>query len=70
MREPFFAVLLPIDRIHDSGNSGGVLLDSKGQLIGINCAIVSTAGTSSGFAGVGFALPIDNVKGLVEQVKP
>ena len=48
-----------------AGNSGGVLLDSRGRLIGINTAIASPSGASN---GVGFAIPIDAVKGLVDQV--
>ncbi len=49
-----------------TGNSGGVLLDSRGRLIGINTAIASPSGASN---GVGFAIPIDAVKGLVDQVR-
>ncbi len=49
-----------------AGNSGGVLLDSRGRLIGINTAIASPSGASN---GVGFAIPIDAVKGLVDQVR-
>ena len=48
-----------------AGNSGGVLLDGRGRLIGINTAIASPSGASN---GVGFAIPIDAVKGLVDQV--
>ena len=43
----------------------GPLLDSGGRLIGINTAIYSNSGTSS---GVGFALPSDMVAGIVEQI--
>ena len=42
-----------------------MLLDSRGRLIGINTAIASPSGASN---GVGFAIPIDAVKGLVDQV--
>lgn len=42
-----------------AGNSGGPLLDSNGNLIGMNTAIYSPSGAS---AGVGFAIPIDSVK--------
>lgn len=50
-----------------TGNSGGVLLDSKGHLIGINTAIADPTGRGSS-SGVGFAIPIDTVRGLVEQI--
>jgi S1-C subfamily serine protease len=53
------------DAAINPGNSGGPLLDSNGRLVGINTAIASTSGSSS---GVGFALPVDSVKGIVEQV--
>jgi S1-C subfamily serine protease len=45
------------------GNSGGPLLDSRGQLIGVNTAIFSPSGAS---AGVGLAIPVNKVK----QVAP
>ena len=44
------------------GNSGGPLLDSEGRLIGVNTAILSPSGT---FAGIGFAIPIDEVNRVV-----
>ena len=47
------------------GNSGGPLLNSSGQLIGMNTAIYSKSGSS---AGVGFAVPVDTIKRLVPQL--
>jgi len=47
------------------GNSGGALVDSRGALIGINSAIMSRSGGSS---GVGFAIPIDMVKNVAENL--
>ncbi|EED86812.1 serine protease, partial [Thalassiosira pseudonana CCMP1335] len=41
------------------GNSGGPLLNLKGEVIGVNTMIISTSGSS---AGIGFAVPGDNVK--------
>mmetsp|Transcript_2631 Transcript_2631/g.5872 ORF Transcript_2631/g.5872 Transcript_2631/m.5872 type:complete len:469 (-) Transcript_2631:112-1518(-) len=52
------------DAAINPGNSGGPLLDSGGNLIGINTASLG-AGVS---AGVGFAIPIDTAKGVVEQL--
>ena len=49
------------------GNSGGVLLASDGRVVGINTAIADPTGKGSS-SGVGFALPIDAVKGLVAQI--
>ena len=47
------------------GNSGGPLLDSAGRLIGVNTAIYSPSGAS---AGIGFAIPVDIVNGVVPQL--
>jgi len=55
------------DAAINPGNSGGVLLDSRGRLVGINTAIADPTGTGSN-SGVGFAIPIDSAKGLVEQI--
>jgi S1-C subfamily serine protease len=44
-----------------------VLLDSKGRVVGINAAILDPSGKGAS-SGVGFAIPIDTVKGLVEQI--
>jgi len=46
------------------GNSGGPLLDGGGRLIGINSAILSPSGA---WAGVGFAIPVDEVKDVVSR---
>ncbi len=47
------------------GNSGGALVNLHGQLIGINTAIVSPAG---GNVGIGFAVPIDMARRVMEQL--
>jgi len=48
------------------GNSGGPLVDTQGKVVGINAAIYSQSG---GSIGIGFAIPINAVKGVVEQLK-
>ena len=47
------------------GNSGGALINMKGELVGINSAIVSPAG---GNVGIGFAVPINMAKRVMEQI--
>eukprot|EP00884_Botryococcus_braunii_P003646 jgi/Botrbrau1/13282/Bobra.27_2s0005.3 len=59
--------VIQTDAAINPGNSGGVLLDSRGRLIGINTAIADPTGKGTS-SGVGFAIPIDTVKGLVDQV--
>ncbi|XP_031474383.1 protease Do-like 8, chloroplastic isoform X1 [Nymphaea colorata] len=53
------------DAAINPGNSGGPLLDSKGNMIGINTAIFTQTGTS---AGVGFAIPSSTVLKVVPQL--
>jgi len=48
------------------GNSGGALVNSKGELIGINSAIVSRSG---GNQGIGFAVPTNIVQGVMRQLE-
>lgn len=55
--------LMQTDATINSGNSGGPLLNSKGQVIGINSA---KAGSGE---GMGFAIPINEAKPIVEQIK-
>ena len=47
------------------GNSGGALVDASGALVGINTAIASTGG---GSIGLGFAIPVDTVREITEQL--
>ena len=49
------------------GNSGGPLFDARGRVIGINAQIRSSGG-SSGFEGVGFAVPIDSARRSLSQI--
>ncbi|MBI5766638.1 MAG: Do family serine endopeptidase [Verrucomicrobia bacterium] len=53
------------DAAINPGNSGGALLDTAGRLIGVNVAILSRSG---GFNGIGFAIPSNQVRGIVDQL--
>ena len=55
------------DAAINPGNSGGPLLNKTGELIGINTAILDPSGKGAN-VGVGFAIPVDTVKGIVEQI--
>src|SRR5579875_281919 len=57
---------LQTDAAINPGNSGGPLFDVNGKVVGINTAIYSRTGTS---AGIGFAIPIDLAKSVMEQLK-
>jgi S1-C subfamily serine protease len=57
--------MIQTDAAINQGNSGGPLLNSKGQLIGMNTMIFSTSGSN---AGLGFAVPVDTVKRYVPQL--
>ena len=57
--------VIQTDAAINPGNSGGPLLNSLGQLIGVNTAIYSPSGAS---AGIGFAIPVSTVKEVVPQL--
>ena len=57
---------LQTDAAINPGNSGGPLINTRGEVIGINSAIASRSG---GFQGVGFAIPIDLAKPIVRQLQ-
>jgi putative serine protease PepD len=57
--------IIQTDAAINPGNSGGPLLNSQGQIIGINTAILSPSGTS---AGIGFAIPADTVRRITADL--
>lgn len=57
--------VIQTDAAINPGNSGGPLLNSLGELIGVNTAIYSPTGAS---AGIGFAIPVNTVKKIVPQL--
>jgi len=57
--------VIQTDAAINPGNSGGALLDSDGNLIGMNTSIYSPSGAS---AGIGFAIPVDTIKVIVESI--
>jgi len=50
------------------GNSGGPLLNIYGEVVGVNQSIISPGG-QGGSVGIGFAIPINEVKSVIEQLK-
>ncbi|NIA23459.1 MAG: Do family serine endopeptidase [Proteobacteria bacterium] len=63
---PVYQDFLQTDASINPGNSGGPLLNIKGEVVGINSAILSTSG---GNIGIGFAVPINMAKNIVAQLK-
>ena len=57
--------VIQTDAAINPGNSGGPLLNSLGQLVGVNTAIFSPSGAS---AGIGFAIPVNTVEQVVPQL--
>ncbi|MCB0706662.1 MAG: trypsin-like peptidase domain-containing protein [Saprospiraceae bacterium] len=57
--------VIQTDAAINPGNSGGPLLNSSGDLIGVNTAIISPSGA---YAGIGFSIPVDEVKWVVPDL--
>lgn len=57
--------IIQVDAALNQGNSGGPLLDSGGNLVGMNTAIASSTGENT---GVGFAIPVDTINRFVPQL--
>jgi serine protease Do len=60
-----FEDFIQTDAAINPGNSGGALVNTNGELIGINTAIFSTSG---GYIGIGFAIPSDMATGIMDSI--
>ncbi|MGH8129573.1 MAG: S1C family serine protease [Steroidobacteraceae bacterium] len=60
-----FENFIQTDAAINFGNSGGALVDATGKLVGLNSAI---AGRQAGIEGIGFAIPVDLVRGVVDAI--
>jgi serine protease Do len=60
--------VMQTDAAINPGNSGGPLLNARGEVIGINTAIITNA-RSEGNIGIGFAVPINTVRDLLPQLR-
>jgi serine protease DegS len=61
-----FENFIQTDAAINLGNSGGALIDAHGDLVGINTAVLNRA--SGGPEGIGFAIPMNLVRGVMEQI--
>jgi serine peptidase DegS len=62
-----FEDFIQTDAAINAGNSGGALVNARGELVGISTAVISTAPESMP-EGLGFAIPINLVRGVMEQL--
>lgn len=60
-----FENYIQTDASINPGNSGGALVDLRGDLVGINTAILSASGDN---IGIGFAIPVDTARRMMEQL--
>jgi len=57
------------DAAINPGNSGGALVDSQGRIIGVNSAIATlSSGSTSGSIGLGFSIPINEAKRVIDEI--
>jgi S1-C subfamily serine protease len=61
--------VIQTDAAINPGNSGGPLIDAAGRVIGINSQIETGGAGSQGNVGIGFAVPIDTAKSILQQLK-
>lgn len=61
--------MIQTDASINAGNSGGPLVNAEGEVIGMNTIIFTGGGYSTGSIGVGFAISINRVKKLMEEIK-
>jgi serine protease DegS len=60
-----FENFIQTDAAINLGNSGGALVDASGRMVGLNSVI---AGRQAGIEGIGFAIPVDLVRGVVDAI--
>ncbi|HRI47664.1 MAG TPA: trypsin-like peptidase domain-containing protein [Ignavibacteriaceae bacterium] len=64
----YYLNMIQTDAAINGGNSGGPLVNSIGEVIGMNTLIISP-GSGQGSIGLGFAIPINKVKKIVDELK-
>jgi serine protease Do len=64
-----FQDMIQTDAAINPGNSGGPLVNSEGEVIGINTFIYTGSSGSQGSIGIGFAIPINRARRIAEELK-
>ena len=60
--------MIQLDAAINGGNSGGALLNSKGEVVGINSAKYSSNGSGTSVEGMGFAIPMSDITELIDKL--
>lgn len=63
-----FENFIQTDAAINAGNSGGALVNTRGELIGINTAVLNNAGRNGNVEGIGFAIPVNLVRGVMQAI--
>lgn len=66
--DSYTSKMIQLDAAINGGNSGGALLNSKGEVVGINSAKYSSSGSGTSVEGMGFAIPISDITELIETL--
>ena len=61
--------LIQTDAAINSGNSGGPLVDARGEVIGMNTVVIRQNGSGAPVESIGFAISIDSIKPLIERLR-
>ncbi|OGU75763.1 MAG: 2-alkenal reductase [Ignavibacteria bacterium RIFCSPLOWO2_02_FULL_55_14] len=68
MNNRYYRDMIETDAAINGGNSGGPLVNSSGEVIGMN-TLIFTGGQTSTYVGYGFAIPVNKVKKVVDELK-
>ncbi len=63
-----FEDFIQTDAAINAGNSGGALINARGELVGINTGVISAARAQDAAEGLGFAIPVNLVRGVMQQL--
>jgi serine protease DegS len=63
-----FEDFIQTDAAINAGNSGGALVNTRGELVGINTAVITMAADQPMPEGLGFAIPVNLVRGVMQQL--
>ncbi len=63
-----FENFIQTDAAINEGNSGGALVDAVGELVGINTATLAKNSDAAGVEGIGFAIPVNLVRGVMREI--